>query len=80
MEWQALISLLVFLFLSFILPFILAVLIVMHDARDDGHAERDVLFRQVILRQHIPFMTETMSMPTDAPGTPGYRERHPSGS
>ncbi|GBR00905.1 hypothetical protein [Acetobacter oeni] len=56
MEWQALISLTVFLFLSFILPFIIAMIIVVRDIRDDGHAERDARFRKVILRQPIQFM------------------------
>ncbi|NHO33381.1 hypothetical protein [Acetobacter fallax] len=58
MEWHALVSLLTFLFLSFVLPLIIAMVIVFRDLVDDGHAERDMRFRRVILRQHMPAMAE----------------------
>lgn len=56
MQWAALATLLIFLFLSFVLPVVIGAIIVVRDATDDQFAERDYRFRQFVMGHYEPSM------------------------
>ncbi|GBQ93678.1 hypothetical protein AA23498_1805 [Acetobacter nitrogenifigens DSM 23921 = NBRC 105050] len=63
MEWHGFVALMTFLFLSIFAPLLIALVILWRNALDEGWAERDARFREVILRRpglapHAPSKTQ----------------------